>query len=240
MKDSNIPRRKFIAKNLGAGIFFLALSDSVSGRAGTRPAHRDCAAEASDNTCNSGSTDERCRATPGVENSSDPDGSCGLQTPTGSEADNSCGDCDDNHDSDNNCGGTDSATGAKDPDDDCGHQSIIGGQQDATCNSKDNDEGCGSHHADYSGTWSDADENCSTTNTDANCNTNTTDSTCNQTSNPSTTSPDEKCGKKDNDEACGRYDNDESCGLTSGERDEECGTTYSGIPRITSSDDTKP
>jgi hypothetical protein len=144
--------------------------------------------------------------------------------------DESCGDCDDNHNTDEHCGQTTTGN-TVDPDDLCGHQhwtETFGESQDGVCSTTESDVGCGAHTTEYGGTWSDPDQHCSGTtgtNADRNCSTLSKDDTCAALSNPSTTSPDECCGGvNDLDEACSRYDKDESCG-NKNTRDEACGTT---------------
>ncbi len=184
-----------------------------------------------DNSCELNSTDANCYIRQAV-NSNDHDETCSTTHP-----DNSCGDCDDNHDTDEHC----AVNG--DPDGLCGHQHgdvpfYNGGvSTDQNCSATSVDGGCGTHTTSYGNTDTDIDESCTATipSSDANCSNLTSDSTCGSTrANPSTTSPDEKCGNvvngvKDDDGACGHYDADESCG--NGNVDSACGkTNIEGLP----------
>jgi hypothetical protein len=180
-----------------------------------------------DEACTTSVVDNNCsiNQVPNNGAGADVDGSCGnvYMNP-----DESCGDCDDNHQSDEHCGKP--IAGGKDPDDLCGHQhytEIFGESQDGVCSTTESDAGCGAHTTQYGGTWVDPDQHCSGTtgaSADRNCSTLSNDDTCAALSNPSTTSPDENCSLSDSDDACSRYDKDESCSMNYS-KDDACGTT---------------
>ena len=193
-----------------------------------------CTSTSLDESCGTGSTDESCSSTSTDENCSvsrnppanDVDESC---TAIGAQADEGCGDCDDNHDPDQHCGLP--AGGAVDPDDLCGHQSFFGVyDSDTACSATQADMGCGTHSAPYTGSvQTDQDAHCVGTATDMSCSMQATDANCQASTNPSTTSPDEKCSGTDVDQACNHYDRDQSCGsagLPGGSdlADQACGT----------------
>lgn len=169
--------------------------------------------------------DDNCSISLMPKPASDPDGSCELIE---GAKDNSCGDCDDHHDTDDNCGET-LSNGKIDEDELCGHQHAVGGTEDEVCMQKlGKDSGCGVHKAAYSiFAFNDPDQSCGTqfSTVDMNCSAKSkaTDETCTETpiAMPATTSPDEKCSLTDHDGQCSRYDQDESCSKTS--KDESCG-----------------
>ncbi len=174
-----------------------------------------------DEACASNSIDDNCSIGQNPTAGHDVDQSC---TASFGDGDNSCGDCNDNHENDENCGvGTD-------PDDLCGHQHLYGFlTEDAACSATVPDVGCGDHDTSYSPIGlpvNDPDQHCVGTNTDMNCSAAMTDENCNAAANPSTTSPDENCSDIDYDEACNMYDQDQSCGSPFEDpTDEACGIT---------------
>ncbi len=186
-----------------------------------------CAANCADNNCGIAQLPNS-----GVD--TDVDESCAL--PAGS-GDQSCGDCDDNHETDEHC----NVNG--DTDELCGHQHgdfIINGgiTTDDCCSATVPDAGCGTHTTEYGNTDADIDQHCGDPNPDMDCSKHPSgaDANCNATSNPSTTSPDEHCGVNDPDDACSHYDADESC--VSGPKDDACGmTTIEGLPDPKDNDD---
>jgi hypothetical protein len=98
-----------------------------------------------DEACTTSVVDSNCsiNQVPNNGTGADVDESCGnvYMNP-----DESCGDCDDNHQSDEHCGKP--MAGGKDPDDLCGHQhytEIFGESQDGVCSTTESDAGCGAH-----------------------------------------------------------------------------------------------
>jgi len=172
-----------------------------------------------DATCSSTNSDEGCSISQVPAPSNDGDQNCNA---TNADADQACGDCDDNHDSDEHCGRP--LNGATDADDLCGHQHWVGHDEDDTCSATTSDQGCGTHTTVYGGTDDDPDQHCVNGNADMHCTAPGPDSNCDAATNPSTTSPDETCGAADPDQACGHYDADESCSATA--VDQACGEHF--------------
>ncbi len=178
-----------------------------------------------DQSCSSTSNDLNCQVNQVPAASKDSDANCSA---TSADADQGCGDCDDNHQwgGDQHCGKTLPA-GGMDPDGLCGHQHGASGgiTTDQACSATVADAGCGTHTTIYGGTDNDVDEHCVGGATDMHCTAAMgTDANCDAATNPSTTSPDELCSATDVDQACGHYDADESCAATV--TDEACGQHF--------------
>lgn len=185
--------------------------------------------------CGNGNSDSACSATLNDGNcfikqlpgsAKDPDQNCSA---TSVDRDQSCGDCDDHHESDEHCSSSLKGGGA-DPDEMCGHAHVFGLDEDNNCSKSVPDVGCGVHNTSYAWTPNDPDQHCPAPAPDnLDCtNAQGVDTNCNAKTFPSTTSPDEKCGTSvgnvtDWDSACSLYDADESCGANNTE-DEACGT----------------
>lgn len=179
-----------------------------------------------DEACSLTDNDGNCSIAqlPKANDNKDPDQNCAKMS---EDADQSCGDCDDNHEADERCGKSPPGGGMKDADELCGHESGVGLDTDDVCSATDVDSGCGKHSTTYGGLPNnDVDQHCVVPNADLNCSSLDADNNCNMKTFPSTTSPDENCGQPsgggiDSDEACSHYDMDESCSGTS--EDEACG-----------------
>jgi len=191
--------------------------------------------------------DGNCGIEPGVTGSSDKDDAC---VEGGSEADASCGDCNDNHQTDDTCG--DIIDGSADSDELCGHEHAgwpTGVDQDDNCqNVGDEDAGCGQHDNIYQGHNNDEDQGCDPNaqqETDAFCTGAETDDTCSadvvNSSNPdescneTTTHADEGCKEiVDQDGNCGVDNDEDQCcsseemlGVTIWDTDNNCSETDS-------------
>ncbi len=252
-KSTSESRRRFI-RRVGGTVFGISLVDicdgtqqaqaAACGSGGTPPFG------AADAFCSAFVKDDNCGITQLPNPEKDHDQQCAAPLYTGTDPDQSCGDCDDIHDSDQHCSKP-LPNGSADPDELCGHQHNATSNEDDNCSATVSDAGCGTHKTKYNvpGTSNDTDEHCVGQNTDMNCSNSTEDATCNTKTFPSTTSPDENCragteGTQDKDEACSHYDQDESCNVL--HTDEACGE-YNKIfndtddhcsPAIGQSDDT--
>lgn len=169
--------------------------------------------------------DSNCQRTQLPNPGGDPDASCSATNPS---RDQSCGDCDDDHDpdGDQHCGAS-LPGGGSDSDELCGHQHVVQGTEDQACSTSVRDSGCGTHSAAYGMLglvgWTDPDQSCGKTQADQNCSTSPNgDATCNSSASASTTSPDEGCSQTQIDNACSHYDADESCGFQDTD-DQACG-----------------
>lgn len=197
-----------------------------------RPYNGDTKYSDVDESCQAVNTDENCQIQQVPKPQHDADQHC---TATGGDADASCGDCDDTHESDEHCGKP-LAGGATDPDDMCGHQHWVTHHEDQVCSATQADVGCGIHTTVYGGTDTDPDQHCTGTNADMNCTGKASDANCTPYPNPSTTTPDEGCNTTgDVDSACGHYDADESCGGAA--TDEACGLHFGVIGSNTDTDE---
>lgn len=211
-----------------------------------------------DESCSvAGAPDQGCaiNSTSPGNTGRDEDQNCSNGAPQ--DQDNSCGDCDDNHDpsGDQTCGANRGASTERD--ELCGHAHFQGGggDQDGNCGAQQGagqdfarDEGCGVHDGTYNTGWDDPDGTCGSVlhpgadpEPDRNCSELETDATCGSSQPAYSSDPDEKCSATDWDAACGQggtdgyngaYDEDESCGHyvvgTLGV-DEACGTVVMGL-----------
>lgn len=227
-------RRRFI-RRMGSAVFGITLVDISDAR---QALAAGCGTGASppqgegDGFCSLLNEDQNCGIQQMPHPAVDNDQQCNTPGYSGTDPDQSCGDCDDFHQADQHCSKKD-PQGNPDQDHLCGHQHNATTSTDQNCSATVTDVGCGVHKAEYNvpGTSTDTDQHCNpgAGQTDMTCEVSLEgDENCNAKANNSTTSPDEAClAPIDSDEACSHYDHDESCSSTS--NDESCGTYKGGF-----------
>ena len=198
-----------------------------------------------------GEPDEGCAISSPASGASgkDEDQNCQPSGGLGYDPDDSCGDCDDNHDTDDTCGNSHGGPGGgSERDELCGHQHFGPlGNEDANCNKDQGggvtsiDEGCGRHNTSYGGYWTDTDQHCNpaeipgtSATADQNCASQQADAWCGVNRPAYSTSPDEVCGLVN--QGGGLVDRDSACGQSGSiggskayDMDESC-KTYTPDP----------